>query len=117
MGEKNRLDLFLPSPPWTELQEKNNNAIAIFYFSLSEMGRNRPSDCEIYLYIYIFHPTAQACQSNNIMVEIMTSKPACHKAIDAPFGCKMGSQRQIRPTTLHLVNRLGGKNMNNDICM
>lgn len=58
------------------------DAIAIFYFPCHEW-------VEIGLVIVRFS-LAQACHCNNIMVEIMTSKLACHKAIDAPFSCEMG---------------------------
>lgn len=75
--DRNRLDFF--PPPRHELQK---DAVAIFYFPCHGW-------VEIGLVIVRFS-LAQACHCNNIMVGIMTSKLACHKAIDAPFSCKMG---------------------------
>lgn len=53
---------------------------------------------------------AKACHRNNIMVEIMTSKLACHKAIDAPFSYTQDELAvQIRPTSRLKVDRLKNK--------
>lgn len=63
------------------------DALAIFYFPCHgwvEMGL-----------VIVRFSLAKACHCNNIMVEIMTSKLACHKAIDAAFSCKMGPQSEL----------------------
>lgn len=82
IDDQNRLDFFLL--PRHELQK---DAIAIFYFPCHGWK-------EIGLVIVRFS-LAKACHRNNIMVEIMTSKLGCHKAIDAPFSFKTGSQSKL----------------------
>lgn len=76
--DENRLDPPHPIPShpiYPGMHGLQRDATAIFYFACHrwiEIGR-----------VIVRFSRAQTRHCNNIMAGIMTSKPACHKAIDA----------------------------------